>query len=251
MEEDKSYKFCYLCKKWFNNEELFKEHLEYSPKHKKNDNIILNSNVKPGLKRGPKGGKLYITEKNIRNSIEEAGNLRNASKILEISYPTMLKYTRIYYNIENYKELISKIRKSLNKVKKGKKYSTELKYTSKINIIDIISGKRKISESTYLYKLINEEYKLPLCENCGFNTIRQIDKKIPLKIKYKDFNKNNKNVENIIILCYNCNYILSDLLNYNLINKNKENKIIINNTENKTNFSNIITNEELIQEFVT
>jgi hypothetical protein len=47
------------------------------------------------------------------------------------------------------------------------------------------------------------------CESCGFNEVRVIDGQMPILLSQKDGNRENYDIDNLEVLCYNCYYLIS------------------------------------------
>jgi hypothetical protein len=73
-------------------------------------------------------------------------------------------------------------------------------------LLDIIEGRvdaSSFSPDKLKYRLITEGYLEENCAVCGFHERRVNDYKIPLLLNFKDNNKNNWNISNVELLCYN------------------------------------------------
>ena len=47
------------------------------------------------------------------------------------------------------------------------------------------------------------------CESCGFNEVRVIDGQMPILLSQKDGDRENYDIDNLEVLCYNCYYLIS------------------------------------------
>ena len=72
----------------------------------------------------------------------------------------------------------------------------------KMSVEEYIKGNRLINGSILLKKLIKENYKQHICENCGQST--WLGNPIPLEIHHIDGNTRNNNLNNLKVLCPNC-----------------------------------------------
>ena len=73
-------------------------------------------------------------------------------------------------------------------------------------MLDIIEGRvdaSSFSPDKLKYRLITEGFLAEECAVCKFHERRVNDYKIPLLLNFKDNNKNNWNISNVELLCYN------------------------------------------------
>lgn len=73
---------------------------------------------------------------------------------------------------------------------------------SGLTLDDYLQNKHKIGSFKLKNKLIKAGLKKEICECCG-NT-EWMGKPIPLQLHHKDGNKNNNNLDNLVMLCPNC-----------------------------------------------
>jgi Holliday junction resolvase RusA-like endonuclease len=79
----------------------------------------------------------------------------------------------------------------------------------KYHIDDLIAGKHiKYPLHKFKNKLFDSGYVPKVCGSCGFSEERITDGKMPLLIDFLDGNLNNRKLENIRPLCYNCFFLL-------------------------------------------
>lgn len=157
------------------------------------------------LRVNPRHGN-YMGRPILRREIEEAQqNTRSgaeAARYLGVSYNTYKKYSKLYGIFEQHKNPSGKgIPKS---GMAGHKYPLE----------EILEGKHP----TYNVKLLRERLiKSGMfdekCMLCGFEERRITDYKVPLMLVFKDGDRTNHKLENLMLLCYNCAYLTVGELN--------------------------------------
>lgn len=121
-----------------------------------------------------------------------------AARTLGISYNTYKKYARMYGIFEDLK----------NPTGVGIQRKVGIRNT-KFHIEDLINGKHlKYPLHKFKNKLFDSGYLPKVCGSCGFSEERITDGKMPLLIDFLDGNLNNRKLENIRPLCYNCFFLI-------------------------------------------
>jgi len=139
-----------------------------------------------------------ILESQVRAAQSKAKSAAEAARILGVSYNTYKKYAKLYGIFENLKN------PSCIGIKK--KFAIRNK---KYKIDDLINGRNlKYPLHKYKNKLFDSGYLPRVCGSCGFSEARVTDGKMPLLIDFIDGNLNNRKLENIRPLCYNCFFLL-------------------------------------------
>lgn len=134
----------------------------------------------------------------------QAKTLSNAaaSRYLNVSYNHYKKWAKLYKDEETGETLFDK---HTNQAGVGiPKFLTNGKKDPAL--LDIIEGRinpAHFNADKIKYRLITEGYLEEQCSHCGFNERRVLDYKMPLLLNFKDKNKNNYNLDNIELLCYN------------------------------------------------
>ena len=141
------------------------------------------------------GRRLVLTKNKILESQKYTKSNRSASKWLGVSYNTYRKWAKYYGVFEQH----------LNQKGVGIKKGWS---TYKINIDDIISGKRK-PPKRYTYSLIKKRliesgYLQEECSSCGYNEVNLALNKVCLRLDFIDGDRDNFKIENLRILCPNC-----------------------------------------------
>tara|TARA_Y100001938_G_scaffold86795_1_gene119086 strand:+ start:51 stop:557 length:507 start_codon:yes stop_codon:yes gene_type:complete len=139
------------------------------------------------------GKRFVLTKSMIEESQKHTKSNMEASRWLGVNYNTYKKWAKYYGVFEQH------LNQSGVGVKKG--------WASyKINLDDILSGRRKSKYSNSMLKkrLIEEGYLQEECSLCGWNEKRIIDDKICLSLDFLDSDSQNTTFENMRLLCSNC-----------------------------------------------
>jgi hypothetical protein len=156
-------------------------------------NIEVKANT---TKRGL--GAKPILESQIKAAQEKSKSAFEAARTLGVSYNTYKKYAKMYGIFDDLKNPYG-IGIEKAKTIKNKKY----------HIDDIIDGKHlHYPLHKFKNKLFNSGYIPKICSSCGFSEERITDGKMPLLIDFLDGNLNNRKLDNIRALCYNCFFLL-------------------------------------------
>ena len=143
-------------------------------------------------------GAKPILESQIKAAQEKSRSAFEAARTLGISYNTYKKYAKLYGIFEDLKNPYGIGIERAKKIK-NKKY----------HIDDLIAGKHlKYPLFKFKNKLFDSGYLPKVCSSCGFSEERITDGKMPLLIDFLDGNLNNRKLENIRALCYNCFFLL-------------------------------------------
>lgn len=175
-------------------------------------------------------GAKPILESQIKAAQEKSRSAFEAARTLGISYNTYKKYAKMYGIFEDLKNPYGIGIERAKKIK-NKKY----------HIDDLIAGKHlKYPLFKFKNKLFDSGYLPKVCSSCGFSEERVTDGKMPLLIDFLDGNLNNRKLENIRALCYNCFFLLVG--ERNVKNWYAENGVA--EEEDLTQTQNIENNEE-------
>ena len=139
------------------------------------------------------GRKLVITKRMVENAINNTKSNSEASRWIGVAYNTYKKYAKMYGLWEQHKNQAGV------GVKKGWA-------TYRIPMEDIFKGKIKpnYSHSTLKKRLVQEGYMVEECSVCGWIEERITDNKICLTLDFIDGNSENKDYDNMRLLCSNC-----------------------------------------------
>ena len=143
-------------------------------------------------------GARPILMEQIKAAQEKSRSALEAARTLGISYNTYKKYARLYGIFEDLK----------NQSGVGIERKVGIRNT-KYHIEDLIDGKHlRYPLHKFKNKLFDSGYLPKVCGSCGFSEERITDGKMPLLIDFLDGNLNNRKLENIRPLCYNCFFLL-------------------------------------------
>jgi hypothetical protein len=160
------------------------------------DNFFPNLDEKPKGKRGL--GAQPLLESQIKAAQENSRSAFEAARLLGVSYNTYKKYAKLYGIFEDLKNPYGIGIEKAKKIK-NKKY----------HIDDLIDGKHlHYPLHKFKNKLFDSGYVPKVCGSCGFSEARITDGKMPLLIDFLDGNLNNRKLDNIRPLCYNCFFLL-------------------------------------------
>ena len=159
--------------------------------------------IKPG--KGSKGGRpeIILEEHQIRWAMAFSSSNTTAAPMLGVAYDTYKKWATHYIDNDTGKTLFDLHYPGHSGNGKGHK-------KCKIPLDDVLNGKH-LTYPDYRLKnrLLHEGLKEFECETCGFDEQRVTDGKIPLLLDYVDGNRDNKQFENLQILCLNCYFLTS------------------------------------------
>lgn len=167
--------------------------------------------LKSFAKNSPTGRpSLHLTESQIRYAMENTYSNLSASKFLNVSYNTYLKYAEQYYDSEtglNLRELHKqKVKPKKEKFSNQDKRRYDNGYKEKLE--DILAGLYPDYQPRPLRKRLFASGIIPLvCSSCGHDEKRITDGNQPLWIAFKDGNWRNKTLNNMYLLCFNCYFL--------------------------------------------
>jgi hypothetical protein len=155
------------------------------------------------FKKGEGREPLNLLESQVRYAMENTKSNLEASRFLNISYPTYKKYAKLYKDNGSDNSLFDLHK---NQAGKGTKKAYNVK-KGKYALVDILDGKYPnypISnlKNRIIRNLVFEEK----CNSCGFDERRVTDFTIPLLLDHTDGDRTNHKKENLQLLCYNCYY---------------------------------------------
>ena len=143
-------------------------------------------------------GARPILMEQIKAAQEKSRSALEAARTLGISYNTYKKYARLYGIFEDLK----------NQSGVGIERKVGIRNT-KYHIEDLIDGKHlRYPLHKFKNKLFDSGYVPKVCGSCGFSEERVTDGKMPLLIDFIDGNLNNRKLDNIRPLCYNCFFLI-------------------------------------------
>lgn len=152
----------------------------------------------PRRNNSSKGGRkaLNITEAQIKYAIQNSKSNAGAARFLGISHMSYMKYAKLYDLWDEHRNMSGK----------GIRYKTGIYI---IPLGDVYEGKHRdyplyILKQRLLDELVYEEK----CQLCGFDRKREWDQQVPLELAFLDGNKRNFKLDNLQLLCWNCEFLL-------------------------------------------
>jgi len=144
------------------------------------------------------GKRMVLTRGMLEESQKHTKSNMAAARWLKVSYNTYRKWAKYYDVFDQHKNQAG------FGVKKG--WAT---YT--IPLEDIFNGKLKCRYTLAMLKkrMVDEGYAKEECYECAFNEGRVTDGKIPLMIDFIDGSSDNKDLENMRLLCPNCYFVFN------------------------------------------
>ena len=136
-----------------------------------------------------------LAKTKIQWAINETQSMKQAARLLNVSYNTFKKYSKMY-------ELFQpSSNRGIRKVGGVGIKPPELQA--------IFDGNHPSYSQTRLQqRCIKEGYLAEWCDSCKYNEMRRSDLTVPLILDYLDEDPTNKELSNLRLLCYNCFYLL-------------------------------------------
>ncbi len=151
-----------------------------------------SSKKRPGNKPGKPILRAEIEEAQ-RNTSSNAA----AARWLNVSYRRYRKYAQLYNLFDSH----------LNQEGVGVDKGWSKRPTS-IPLKDILAGNHpKYSLAKLKNRLLARKKLTEECSLCGFHERRLTDQRVPLMLTFKDGNRQNFNLANLELLCYNCMFL--------------------------------------------
>jgi len=155
-----------------------------------------------------KGGRPRrdLTEVVIRNAMKHTQSNFQAARYLNVTIETYRSYARMYVDQESGKNLYELHKNNSGKGIKRVSWKHDISI-EKINDIMSSESYRAINQEKLKNRLIYEGILRMECYSCGHHEKRVVDYKQPLMLSFIDGNKNNWQIENLRMLCYNCHFL--------------------------------------------
>ncbi len=155
-------------------------------------------NLKQSITKRGLGAK-PILESQIKAAQQNSNSAMEAARVLGISYNTYKKYAKLYGIFEDLKNPTGVgIKKAFGARKQ--KYPAEELLEGMHNHIPLWKYKNKIFQSG----LVPE-----VCSCCGYSERRITDNKAPIILDFLDGDIDNRHIDNVRALCYNCYFLLA------------------------------------------
>tara|TARA_R110000796_G_scaffold123761_2_gene238152 strand:- start:9957 stop:10541 length:585 start_codon:yes stop_codon:yes gene_type:complete len=160
--------------------------------------------------QNPRNKKGAILQREIEIAMKNTRSNAEASRFLGVSVQTYKKYA-IRYSDEAGVNLYEKHMNKAGRGIKDRKKDRDTRYP----LQEILDGKYpNYPDSRLKDRLVRDGYLPECCSNCGFSEPRVTDGKLPLLLNYKDSDRDNKILDNVYLLCYNCHFTLVGALNF-------------------------------------
>lgn len=138
-----------------------------------------------------------ITKTEIEEAQRNTPSNMAAARYLNVSYDRYRQYAKLYGLFDRH----------LNQIGIGVDKGVS-KRPSSIPLRDILANKHpRYSLPRLKNRLIARKKLEEKCYLCGFNEKRITDSKVPLIINFIDGNRDNYNLSNLNLLCYNCSFL--------------------------------------------
>ncbi len=155
-------------------------------------------NIKQSITKIGLGAK-PILESQIKAAQEISESAFEAARNLGISYNTYKKYAKMYGIFEDLKNPYGIGIKRAFAARK-RKYPVEELLEGKHNHLPLWKYKNKLFQSGIVPEV---------CSCCGYSERRLTDNKAPIILDFLDGDIDNRHIDNVRALCYNCYFLLA------------------------------------------
>lgn len=176
--------------------------------------------------------KIHLTREKIIAAMKVTQSGLSCARHLGINWHTLRDYAKLYKTDDGTQTLHEAMKNpsalGIPKFRKegGRKQPA---------VLDIIEGRVPASVTTpqkLKYRLVEEGYLEEKCSKCGYKERRVLDYRMPLILNHKNNKKNDFNLKNIELLCYNCYFLFcANVLSDRDIEQVESHKQINNTTE--------------------
>lgn len=147
-----------------------------------------------------------LSEAVIRNAMKHTQSNFQAARYLNLTIETYRKYAKMYVDLESGKTLYELHKNNSGKGIKKVSWKHDIS-VEKINEIMASESYRAVNFQKLKNRLIYEGILRMECYHCKHSEKRVVDYKQPLILNFIDGNKNNWQIENLRMLCYNCYFL--------------------------------------------
>lgn len=147
-----------------------------------------------------------LSEAVIRNAMRHTQSNFQAARYLNLTIETYRKYAKMYVDLESGKTLYELHKNNSGKGIKKVSWKHDIS-VEKINEIMASESYRAVNFQKLKNRLIYEGILRMECYHCKHCEKRVVDYKQPLILNFIDGNKNNWQIENLRMLCYNCYFL--------------------------------------------
>jgi len=140
---------------------------------------------------------IELSEVTLRDAIDKTHSYMDAARYLHISYNTFKKVAKSYGIFEC---------GGKNRSGKG---TVKFRGFSRERFKATLEGKyngKKMNTTRFRDQIIAELMVEEKCSICGLNEKRIVDGRTPLLLGFNDGDKTNYKLENLTLICYNCNF---------------------------------------------
>lgn len=160
-----------------------------------------------------------MTYDQVVSALAAAGSVKEAARMINVSYGTLKRYAKMYVDEATGKTLLEKFK---NPSGKGQNRNYD-KLTSVYSPEKLFRNGQKttVERIAKLKEIVVTKKFLPLlCNKCGYHERRLTDMKPPLLLNFISKNKSDWRLENLELLCYNCYFLyIGDPINKEEIKK--------------------------------
>lgn len=147
-----------------------------------------------------------LTQEQVVSALAAATSVKEAARILNISYGTLKKYAKKYVDENTGKTLFEKFKNPYGKgVNRNYDKLTSIYSPEKL----FREGQNSTPERIAKLKdiVIGRKFISLMCNKCGYHERRLTDMKPPLLLNFISKNKSDWRLENLELLCYNCYFL--------------------------------------------
>lgn len=147
-----------------------------------------------------------LTRDQVLSALAAANSIKEASRILNISYGTLKKYAKKYVDENSGKTLFEKFKNPQGKgVDRNYDKLTSIYSPEKLFTVGQKTTPERIAKLKEI--VISHRFISLLCSKCGYHERRLTDMKPPLLLNFVNKNKSDWRLDNLELLCYNCYFL--------------------------------------------
>lgn len=151
------------------------------------------------------GSRRPLLKRDIENAQQNTISHRQAAQYLNSSFTTYKRYAKAYGLYDT--AFKNPAGRGVKKTRRKQAWGLD----------EILDGRRPNYDRTRLKeRLIESGMLAQTCRYCGFHEVK-LDGRGPFVLTYNDDNKNNLNLSNLSLTCYNCYYLTTGRLSKNIL----------------------------------
>ena len=146
----------------------------------------------------------FLMQSDVERAMANTQSNAQAARFCDVNYITYKKYA------SRYKDSLGNNLFEIHKNQAGKDMIKPRLTVrdEKHSLEDVLNNLHPGYELQQLKdRLLSNGYMKQECQQCGFNEKRVTDSRTPLLLSFKD-EPNNYNIENLILLCLNCHFLM-------------------------------------------